>query len=165
MNSASSLPSAMAALRTGRPYLHEAELDLVADRLIHAARYLEDLAIASAGARAITAAQWRVISALAPSPVLTLAALRQKLNVTRQSLHGVVESLLARDIVVKEGPSQRGEITDGRRKFLRLSENGIANHAAIAAIARQRLARSLREFGPEQSTIFRYILTSLTEAT
>lgn len=152
-------PSAMAALRTGRPYLHEAELDLVADRLIHAARRLEDLAIAAAESRKITAAQWRVMSAIAPVTAMTLGALREKLNLTKQSLHGVVAALTASDIVVKTA----GE-ADGRRKSLRLSPNGIATHGAIATVARQRLAQCLREFGPEQTTVFRHILGTLTEA-
>ncbi len=149
----------MAAIRTGRPYLHEAELDLVADRLVHAARCLEDLAIESAEAHAIAASQWRVMSALAPCSSLALGDLRSKLNVTKQSLHGVVESLLTRDIIIKHG-----DAADGRRKSLRLSTGGSVLHATIAAGARLRLARCLREFGPEQAGIFRRILNLLTEA-
>ena len=95
-------------------------------------------------------AHHRAIYFIGRNPGLMVGALLSILKITKQSLSGVLQELVAKGYVV-----QQPGVTDRRQRRLSLTESGRALERQLTEAQRQRVARAYRTAGAEAVEGFR----------
>jgi DNA-binding MarR family transcriptional regulator len=127
-----------------RLFLREEELDRALELALAAQRVLESIAEPAQADDTLGSGHWRVLSALRRRPGQSVAALRTRLAIPKQSLARLLDDLQTAGLITRAVAN-----ADRRRRALSLTEAGRAREAAIAAGGRARLAAAFRAAGPQ----------------
>lgn len=154
--------SPMRAAQGGSPehrlYLREEELDQAVDLLFLAARRFWRAAEGPLAQNDLGPAHYRALAAIRRSEGLTVSALRERLNVRKQSLARVLSELEAAGFIARAAG-----LRDRRERTLSLTEAGRSAERAATAALRERLAHVFRAAGAEAVAGARLVLAALAE--
>ncbi|MCI4660559.1 MAG: MarR family transcriptional regulator [Neomegalonema sp.] len=103
-------------------------------------------------------AHHRALHFIGGCPDLTVAALLEILDVTKQSLNRVLRELIDRGLV-----EQRVGEKDRRQRLLRLTEEGAAFERSLAEAQRRRVRRAFLEAGSDSVAGFRRVMEGLLD--
>ncbi|MGE0046756.1 MAG: MarR family transcriptional regulator [Hyphomonadaceae bacterium] len=152
----------MRAAQAGSPehrlYLREEELDQAVDLLFLAARRFWRAAEGPLAENDLGPAHYRALAAIRRSEGLTVSALRERLNVRKQSLARVLAELETAEMIARTAG-----LRDRRERTLSLTETGRAAERSATAALRERLALVFRAAGAEAVSGARLVLAALAE--
>jgi DNA-binding MarR family transcriptional regulator len=143
---------------SGEDYLSEGALREGIELLFYAYRYFTSDPDAILARYGFGRAHHRVLHFVGGNPGITVADLLVILRITKQSLSRVL-SALVRDgyIVQKPGPNDR------RQRRLHLTDKGVALEAELSRVQQARVAKALREAGPDAVRAYRKVLAGLID--
>lgn len=137
-------------------FLREEELRQAMEMLFIAQRNVAAQADPLLERRGLGRAHHRVVYFVAREPDITVAALLDRLKVTKQSLARVVSDLTA------GGYLEQGRgLRDRRQRTLRLTDAGRALERELGQRQRELIARAYREAGAEAVAGFRRVMLEL----
>jgi len=137
-------------------FLREEELRQAMEMLFVAQRDLAVQADAALERHGLGRAHHRVLFVVAREPGITVAALLDRLKVTKQSLSRVLSEL------TDGGYIEQGRgLRDRRQRTLKLTEAGVALERELSERQRALIARAYREAGAEAVAGFRSVMLGL----
>ncbi|MGE3303425.1 MAG: MarR family winged helix-turn-helix transcriptional regulator [Hyphomonadaceae bacterium] len=143
-----------------RLYLKEDELDRAVEMVFAATRRFWRAAQGPLAARNLGPAHYRAMAAIRRAEGVTVSALRQNLDITKQSLARVLGEL------EEEGFIERTPgAADRRQRQLRLTEAGRSAEREATAALRERLAQVFRLVGADAVVGARAVLAALSAGT
>jgi DNA-binding MarR family transcriptional regulator len=141
-----------------RLYLKEEELDRAVELVFSATRRFWRFAEGPLATRGLGPAHYRALAAIRRSEGMPVSALRETLDVTKQSLARVLSELEAAGFIAR----LPGRI-DRRQRLLALTEEGRAAERDATAALRDRLAHIFRAVGAEAVTGARAVLLAMAQ--
>ncbi len=100
--------------------------------------------------------EWRVIAHLAIEPGATGARIGRVIGLDKAAISRTVSVLIGRGLVARVEGAERGQ-------QLRLTDQGLALHGRVLAVAMQREARLLSGLSEDERTVLRGLLNRLLQ--